>query len=353
MSESGSARRVVIGSPGELRLEAAEVPPPGPGEVRLRSLAIGICGSDLHVYAGHHPFVDYPVFPGHEIVAEVTALGADVDEGWRGARVALEPSLVCGRCRACRSGRYNICERLEVMGFQAPGGMADAFVAPVDRLHRLPERMPTSAGALVEPTAVATHAVRLAEEVAGALDGADVAVFGAGTIGLLCACVARASGGTVVVVDPSDARRALAAALGFDTAETLAARAHDVAFECVGVEAALRDAIASARKGATVIVAGVYGRDPATPAGLVQDWELTLRGTLMYTAQDYERAIELLADGTIDADRLITDRYPLAAVERAFDVARGGGSTLKVLLEPSADRPSESGPQSASSATSS
>ena len=98
----GDSRRVTILGPHDLRLEPAELADPEPGEARLRPLAIGICGSDLHVLAGHHPFVDYPVSPGHEIAAEVVAVGDDADDVWVGARVALEPSLVCGTCRACR-----------------------------------------------------------------------------------------------------------------------------------------------------------------------------------------------------------------------------------------------------------
>jgi L-iditol 2-dehydrogenase len=327
-------RRVEIGSPHDLRLERAEPTEPRPGEARLRPLAIGVCGSDLHVLAGHHPFVSYPVFPGHEIAAEVTAVGDDADAGWIGRRVALEPSLACGTCRPCRSGRYNICENLRVMGFQAPGGMADAFVAPLDRLHRLPDALSDTAGALVEPVAVATHAARLAREGVGTLDGRDVAVIGAGTIGILCAQVARAAGAEVTVADLDDARRDLARDLGFRAREVLDGGSSDLAFECVGAEGALRGAIDASRKGATVLVVGVYGSHPKIQAALIQDWELRLQGSLMYTAEDYEEAIRLLSEGSIDAERMITSEHPLDDVERAFEIAAAGGASLKVVLKP-------------------
>lgn len=325
---------MAIGGPHDLRLERVELAEPRPGEARLRPLAIGICGSDLHVLAGHHPFVDYPVFPGHEIAAEVMAVGGDADGAWVGAAVALEPSLVCGTCRACRAGRYNICENLRVMGFQAPGGMADAFDAPLDRLHRLPDALAGTAGALVEPVAVATHALRLAQEAAGTLDGCDVAVIGAGTIGLLCAQVARAAGATVTVADLDDARRESAQGFGFAARERLGDGAFDVAFECVGVQGALRGAVDALRKGATAIVVGVYGSDPKVQAGLIQDRELRLQGSLMYTTEDYGEAIRLMAEGAIDAKRMITSVHPLADVARAFEVAAAGGGSLKVVLEP-------------------
>ena len=333
-SPRDATRRVAIGGPHDLRLGPVDLTGPRRGEARLRPLAIGICGSDLHVLAGHHPFVDYPVLPGHEIAAKVVAVGDDADSGWIGARVALEPSLVCGTCRACRAGRYNICESLRVMGFQAPGGMADAFNAPLDRLHRLPDTLSDTAGALVEPVAVATHAMRLAEEAAGALDGGDVAVIGAGTIGLLCAQVARAAGAEVTLSDLDDARREIARGFGFTVVEMPGDRAFDAVFECVGVEGALRSAIDALRKGATAIVVGVYGSDPKVQAGLIQDRELRLQGSLMYTSEDYREAIRLLVEGAIDAERMITSVHPLAEVEEAFAVAAAGGGSLKVILKP-------------------
>ena len=334
MTEDPRTTRVVIDGPGAMRLEAVDLPVPGPGEARLRPLAIGICGSDLHVLAGHHPFVRYPVHPGHEIAAEVVAVGDDADAAWIGARAALEPSLVCGTCRPCRSGRYNICENLRVMGFQAPGGMADAFVSPIDRLHRLPDALSDTAGALVEPVAVATHAIRLAELGDGPLSGRDVSVVGAGTIGLLCAQVARAAGAEVTIADVDPARREIAGGFGMPVVETLPAGSTDVVFECVGVQGALRGAVDALRKGGTVLVVGVYGSDPSVQAGLVQDRELRLQGSLMYTSEDYEEAIRLLAEDAIDAERMVTAVQPLAEVERAFAIAAAGGASIKVMLRP-------------------
>lgn len=327
---SATSQRAVIAAPHRLELDRADLAAPREGEVRLRSLAVGICGSDLHVLEGRHPFVSYPVHPGHEVVAEVEAAGPGL-EPWLGRRVVLEPSLVCGACRQCRAGRYNVCERLAVMGFQAAGGMAERFVAPIDRLHPVPDGMAVETAALVEPAAVAVHAARMA----GSLAGCDVAVVGAGAIGLLCAQVAAAQGAASVrLSDPDPRRVALARALGLDAADRLPERAHDVVFECVGVEGALRAAIAASRKGATVAVVGVYGDDPRVQAGLVQDWELRLQGCLMYTAEDYREAIALLDRGAIDADRMVTDRFALADVESAFAAAARGGETLKVLLLP-------------------
>ncbi len=327
-----SVRRIAIDGPHSLWVdEVALRELPEPGWARLRSRAIGICGSDLHALAGHLPFVRYPVFPGHELVAEVEAVGDGVDPSWTGQRVVLEPGLSCGHCRSCSRGDVHLCESLRVMGFQAPGGMADAFDAPADRLHLLPERMATEQGALVEPLAVATHAVRLA----GTMHDRDVLVLGAGTIGVVLALVARADGARVLVVDPDDERRHGASShFGLDVAPAAPVDAFDVAFECVGLDVALRIAVGAVRKGGTVLLVGVHGHDASLQLRLVLDRELCLKGTSMYQREDVERAIALLHDGTVDLSPMIGARFALAEAAQAFDHAAGGGAALKVILVP-------------------
>lgn len=321
-------RRAVIPEPGRVALEEGPgLPPPGPGEVLLRPLAVGICGSDLHVLEGHHPFVTYPVYPGHEVVGRVTALGEGVGEEWLGVLAVLEPSLACGVCEACRLGRYNLCEALRVMGFQAPGAMGEAFLVPARNLHPLPLGFPAELGALVEPLAVAVHGVRLAE-----VRGLQVGVFGGGTIGLLVAQVARAYGAAgVELVEPDPFRRALAEKLSLRAAPSPSSR-YEVAFECVGLEASLGEAVEALRKGGEVVVLGVFGGPVRFPAHLLQDWEVVLRGSLMYTFRDFREAIRLLAEGKVEAAPLVTHRYPLEQVEEAFARARARGSALKVLV---------------------
>lgn len=319
--------RAVIPAPHVIQWAKADPPQPQHGEVLLEPLAIGVCGSDLHVYEGQHPFVRYPVFPGHEVAAQVVEVGSGVDSAWRGALVALEPALTCGQCVPCRSGRYNICERLQVMGFQAPGALAERFVSPVQNLHRLPQGFDIELGAMVEPLAVAVHAVALTP-----VQGKRVAVLGAGTIGLLVAQVAKAYGAAqVVVVDLLEARRRVAEGLGLTTKAPDGAK-YEVIFECVGSEQALEAAIQGAHKGGTVVVVGVYGRPTTLSAGLIQDWELTLKGSLMYTFSDFQEAIRLLAQQKVQAQPLITHRFALDEVQSAFAAALERDKALKVLL---------------------
>ena len=300
---------------------------PKAGEVAIMPLAVGVCGSDLHVFENLHPFVTLPVKPGHEVTATVTAVGAGVDASWQGALVALEPSLTCGRCRNCQRGRYNICEHLQVMGFQTPGAMSERFVTRVDRLHRLPDTITPEIGAMIEPLAVAVHAVRKVNAA-----GLEIAVLGAGTIGLLVAQVARAYGAaSVTVVDPLERRRAVAHALALESKAPDATR-YDAILECVGTGKALSGAIEGTRKGGEIVVVGVYGQPATIPAKLIQDWELTLHGTLMYTGSDYEEAIRLLGAGLVDTAPLVTHRFPLQDVKAAFHAALEREHALKVML---------------------
>ena len=323
--------QVEIPRVGEIRLVEVEPAAPAPEEARVRVEAIGICGSDLHALRGEHPFVSYPVWPGHELVGTVEAVGVAADRALIGTRVALEPSLPCGHCRTCREGRYNICENLRVLGFQAPGGMAETFVVAAGRLHPLPDGLSVEGGALVEPMAVAVHAARLP----GPLASLRVGVVGAGTIGLLTGVAALAYGAaTVTVADPLEPRRNVAAALGLRAEPSLSEGSCDVVFECVGNESALRASVDAAAKGGTIVVAGVYGTDPRVQAGLVQDRELRLQGSLMYVSSDVRDAIRLLAEGRVDPGRMITHRFALTEAEEAFRVAGARGEALKVLLVP-------------------
>ncbi len=339
-------RQVVLAEPGALRVEEGAVPEPGPGDLRVRAEVVGICGSDLHALAGEHPFIDLPVVPGHEAAGIVDAVGPEVEGFAVGDSVLLEPNLVDHSCVYCRAGRYNLCEDLQVVGCQTAGALAGAFVAPAERFHPVPEAMSMAEAAMVEPLSTSTHAVRVAEGVAGK----TVAVLGAGSIGLLTLLTARGSGAAAIAVtDPLQAKRSLALKLGADLAidpassEAIAEirrtlpRRPDVVFDCVSSQASIDQAIALALKGGTVVVVGVPRGPVSIPLHLVQDRELRLQGTAMYVREDVERAIELIASGRVPARRLITASFPLEQAEQAFRAAAegiNGEPAVKIQLEP-------------------
>lgn len=333
-------KQAVIQRPGQLEIVEAARPEPGPGEFRVRSVAVGICGSDLHAFDGHHPFITLPVVPGHEVAGVVEAAGPGASGFELGDRVLLEPNLVCGRCFYCTSGRYNLCETLEVIGCQTGGGLAEAFVAPGGRLHRVPGAMSWTAAALVEPLSTATHATRMA----GELNGAAVVVLGSGSIGLLIMLSARAAGAAAIAMtDPVESKRAgaleLGAAAAVDSSDPAAAQAiraalphrPDVVFDCVANEGSMNQAIGLAEKGGTVIVVGVPSGPVQVPLQIIQDREIRIQGSAMYVREDVLRAIQLMADGVVDADRMVTARYPLERAAEAFEAARSG-SNVKVHI---------------------
>ena len=336
-------RQVQLFAPEEIRLLEAPRPTPGPGELLIAVAVVGICGSDLHAYHGKHPFITLPVTPGHEFAGTVVEVGAEVTGFQPGDRVTVEPSLVCGECYNCTHGRYNICEQLAVIGCQTTGALADYLTVPASKALRLPDALTWDQAALAEPLAVAIHAVRLANFA----PGAGVLVLGAGTIGLMMAQTAKALGaGWVLITDLMPERLALALCLGADGAVNPAAddlqdalerlfghERADVIFECVGVGTTARQAIHLARKGTRIILAGVFEDDVAIPLGLVQDRELELVGTLMYADDDFATALALLEAGAVQAEPLITHRFPLEEAARAFAIADSRGDALKVLVE--------------------
>jgi 2-desacetyl-2-hydroxyethyl bacteriochlorophyllide A dehydrogenase len=302
---------------------------------------VGICGSDLHAFSGKHPFIDLPVVPGHEVAGIVDATGAEATEFQVGDHVLLEPNLVCGRCFYCTSGRYNLCEDLKVVGCQTAGGMAEAFTAPSTRFHRVPDGMTWTEAALVEPMSTATHATR----IAGDLRGAVVIVLGAGSIGLLTLLAARAAGAAMVAItDPLGGKRLhaieLGAAAAFDPTspqffeEVRKALPHrpDVVFDCVAGQSSITQAIRLAEKGGTVIVIGVPRGPVEIPLPVVQDREIRIQGSAMYVDQDVLRAMDLIGDRTVDAQRMVTATFPLERAAEAFAAAQSGNH-LKVQVQ--------------------
>ena len=333
-------RRVVV-YPGRIAVEAADVPAPGPDEALIRTLAAGVCGSDLHAAQGHHPFVGLPYRPGHEVVGVIEAAGSAV-AGYRpGQRVIVEPYLPCWTCKMCTTGRQNLCENLQFFGCgYAQGGMADYFTLAANRLHAVPDTLDDHTAALIEPLSTPVHAVRLAGDVAGR----SVAVLGAGTIGLFTLAVLRAHGaGKVVSTDPNLAKRERAAALGADA--TIDARASDVAgqvrqvlggsadivFDCVAIQSSMDQAIAIADKGGTVVVVGVPAAEVTVPLPIVQDHQIRIQGSATYLPQDFTESAGLLGRGAVRTADFVTGTRPLDQVAEAFALA-SSGQHVKVLV---------------------
>ncbi len=333
--------RRVVAYPGQITVEAADIPAPGPDEALIRTLVTGVCGSDLHAVRGRHPFVPLPYRPGHEVVGVIETAGSAAGTGAPGQRVIVEPDLPCWTCKMCTSGRENLCENLQFFGCgYRQGGMADYFTLPANRLHLVPGTLDDHTAALIEPLSTPVHAVRLAGDVAGR----SVAVLGAGTIGLFTLAVLRAHGaGKVISTDPLPAKRERAAALGADV--TIDAGTPDVAgqvrralggsadvvFDCVSIQSSVDQAIAIADKGGTVVVVGVPAREVTVPLPIVQDHQIRIQGSATYLPEDYRESMDLLGRGAVRTADFVTATRPLAQVAEAFELA-SSGDHVKVLV---------------------
>lgn len=312
----------------DVRVEEVPEPTVRPGAVKIKVKWCGICGTDLHEYlAGpifipteEHPLthVKAPVILGHEFSGEVVEIGEGVTSHKVGDRVVVEPIYSCGKCEACKHGHYNVCEQLVFHGLGGDGGgFSEYTVVPEDMVHHIPDEMTYEQGALVEPAAVAVHAVRQSK----LKEGEAVAVFGCGPIGLLVIQAAKAAGATpVIAVELSKERQELAKLAGADyvlnpaTQDVLAEIRNltnglgvNVSFEVTGVEVVLRQAIESTSfEGQTVIVS-VWEKDATiTPNNLVLK-EKEVIGILGYR-HIFPAVIKLISSGQIQAEKLITKK---------------------------------------------
>ena len=336
-------KQAVMTRPGAIEIRDAAMPDLGANDVLIRVERIGVCGSDVHVFHGLHPYTSYPVVQGHEVGGTISQVGAAVAGLEAGEVVTFLPQIVCGSCYPCRHGMYHICDQLKVMGFQAPGAAQEYFAVPAQSIVTLPPGASAEEAAMIEPIAVAVHAL----ERGGGARGKRVLVLGGGPIGNLTAQVARATGAASVMltdVDPFRLRKATECAIPHavnpnDTDLEQALDQHfepdraDLILECVGVEATMSQAISAARKGSTIVVVGVFGKKPAVDVGLVQDRELNVVGSLMYQREDFETAVRLLAEGRLMLEPLITHHVPFDGYLGAYEDIVSGKDAMKVMID--------------------
>jgi L-idonate 5-dehydrogenase len=341
-----TTRAAVIHAPHDLRIETRDVPEVGAEEVRVRVRAGGICGSDLHYFhqGGFGTIrIREPMVLGHEVAGVVEAVGALVSHVRPGDRVAVNPSLPCGRCRYCLAGAANHCLDMRFYGSamrfpHVQGGFREVLVCHASQA--VPADMPPERAAFAEPLAVCLHAARQA----GPLLGARVLVTGAGPIGALCLLAVRHAGAReVVATDLLDEPLATVRRLGADVALNLRAQpdalapyavgkgTFDAVFECSGSGAALAGAIAVARPGATIVQVGIGGAETPVPLTSVVAKEITLRGSFRFH-EEFALAVDLLARGAIDVAPLLTATLPLAEANEAFALASDRARAMKVQL---------------------
>jgi 2-desacetyl-2-hydroxyethyl bacteriochlorophyllide A dehydrogenase len=327
-------------APGKLELIESPLPELAVDEVLVKIKASAICGSDLHLFNGKHPSVKLPTAVGHECAGVVVELGAYARGFQLGDKVTIEPNINCGYCEACLHGDYGYCENINFTYRIGRGALADYIAVRQDKVFKLPESMPFAEGALIEPLAVATHAVRRAEIQMGE----EVLVIGAGAIGIFVAALCKLHGaGSVVISDRSTERLETALRLGAtgklsskdldDHLNQAKSKRFDKVFECVGVEQTLGQAMRAAKRNGLITVLGIFEQGEATiPATLFASHEIRMQGSQGY-CWDFPVAIQMAEK--LDLAAMVTHKFPLSEVQKAFDFAIDRDSyKMKVVLEP-------------------
>ena len=315
---------------------------PQAGEVAVRIAYVGICGTDMHVFAGHMDArVGFERVIGHEMSGYVEALGEGVDGFTVGQPVVVRPLDHCGDCPACDAGHEHICHNLKFLGLDTDGAMQEIWNVPAHTLHILPDDIRMDHAALIEPVAVACHDVRLSRLQAGE----DVLVIGGGPIGVLVAMVARDAGGKVVISEVNPFRLEIAQKLGFETinpAETnlteainerTGTKGADVVFEVSGTQAGVNAMTECASTKGRIVMVAIHAQKPEVDMFRFFWRELELIGVRVYEKEDYEKAISILVSGGVDADTVITDVSALSEIQTAFESLASSPSALKSLIK--------------------
>lgn len=332
-------RAALLHGPRDLRVESVPDLVPGPGDVVVRVLAVGLCGTDYSIWTGDRP-VRYPLVMGHEFIGRVEAVGEGVTGVTAGTKVAVEPNYSCGRCALCREGNRNLCLARTAVGIDVDGGLGEQARLPARVCWPAPADLSDDQLLLAEPLAVVTRAVGRGAAAAGE----TAAVLGVGTLGLLAVQVLRARGLSVLAVGRSEGRLEVARALGAAAVSSVtgsargAARALsgregvDLVIETAGNAEAVGQALELARPGGRVVLTGLPHQPSAVEFFWVVRRELTILGSMIYQTE-FPEAIRLLASGAVRTERLLTHRFPLAEAQDAFHAHRSPGS-IKIAVIP-------------------
>ena len=327
---------------GQLEFRPCEPCPPQASEVRIEVAYGGVCGSDLAIYHGHRDDrMQLPSIIGHEMSGTIAEVGCDVD-GWQaGDRVAVLPLIACGRCHACNRGLEHVCERMEFFGVESAGAFQDSWTVPTHTLHRVPDSIAPDQAALVEPLAVAMHAVR----TSGLQQGHLAIVLGGGPIGLLTALTAQYRGGRVLLSEVNPFRLDLARDMGLEVVDArsddldkiVAAASEgagaDIVFEASGSQAAVMGMSQLLCVRGLMLIVAVYGEPQRIDLMTSFKRELRLQTVRCYTHEDFDDSLALIASGKYPLERMITDRVPVEALASVFEQMETGAPVMKTLLE--------------------
>jgi len=328
-------KAATITAPHTIEIGTVPDPTPGPADVILEVAGAGICGTDLHIFEGGYA-PSLPLIPGHEFAGTVAAAGRDVQGLRVGDVVSADPNIPCWRCRYCRDGRVNLCLHYDAVGVTRAGACATYVSVPAELCVLLPETLDVRDAALLEPLSCAVHAF----DLLGPRLGSSLAIYGSGTMGLMMLQLALHAGFTSIdVIDPNPAKLVAARELGASQTVARAEEADpgagwDTVIDATGAAAAIQSGLDHVARGGTFLQFGV-----STPEAVVSinpfriyDDEIRILGAVC-PMNSFERSVQLMAAGFVDASVLISDRVPLEAYADAIH-AFAGGQSRKIVVEP-------------------
>ncbi len=345
-------RAALLMRPGQIEIYDVPVPEPGEGEVLVRVRAVGICGSDIHFFAGHvQKETEFPLVLGHEFAGEVTALGPGVEGVELHARVACAPDRPCGKCEWCRKGETNVCPNVRFAASHGePGCLSEYCVVHASQLYRMAQSLEFDEAALFEPMATGLHIV---ENLVKPRGGESYAIMGAGPDGLTALCTARRNGAAAVYVsDLVPERLEAAVKMGADEVcnardqdfiefllERTRGRGVDVAIEAAGAVPAIQQVFLATAIHGRAVVLGIPRQDTLEiNLTAARRRELTFIAARR-TVGKYARALEYIEKGWLDTGVMITHRFPLDRAQEAFELARDRrDGVLKAMIVPQAVR---------------
>jgi len=326
-----------------IKIEERENPSLEKGELLIKVGACGICGTDLMIYKGKFPRSHPPLIPGHEFAGEVVETFNISGSLKVGDKVVVNPLFYCGKCVACKGGFTNACPKLGLIGVDIDGAFAEYVKASEDKVYKIPSDFPFEKAALVEPAAVAYHAVKIAELKVGDV----VVILGAGPIGLLVAMIAKIAGASeVVLAEVLDYRLEFAREQGFyviDASQTdtvreiqkiTKGRGADLVFDTAGVSKTAGQLVSLVRPKGKITVVGLYKQPAGVDLFNVVIKEACLSGSRVYTDIDFEKAAQLIISEKLKVSSLISHRFGLEEAEKGIKLIEEGKEVMKALVFP-------------------
>lgn len=311
-----------------------------PNQVLVKVKMVGICGSDMHIYHGTNPLATLPRVIGHEITGEVAEIGSAVNSLSVGDKVVIEPIETCGKCYACRTGRKNVCNELEVYGVHKDGGMQEYLVMPEYLVHKVSNDLDWKESVLVEPFTIGAQANWRGD----VREGDTVLIFGAGPIGLCCLKIAKAKGATCIITDLSDDRLEFAKSWGADV--TVNAMQQDVlkqvfdftngeganvVIDAVCIPKTFQDAVEVVSPAGRVVVLG-FDTNPSSISQLpITKKEVTIVGSRLQTDK-FPEVIKLFNEKALGVEEMVTHQFPVEEIHKAIELIENSPQDVRKVV---------------------